>query len=214
MLKKPDYKPNSTKPMMFFAIFFVVMSFILFISGMYYQYKLDLKNKDKIVASLAGTSLDTEEDYGKATKLCENNEISDKDQYLSTYIVKKGDTLKSIATNKLGDGNRTKEIENLNNTQPNKMHYLPLDLYPGKKIFLPPEYVKESSGYLNEFNLVVTRITEEGLIYGYGNVGGYRRILPDDNTYYPDNKNLKVEDCIKSVVDMENGQRVLSISYQ
>lgn len=215
MLKKAKFKKESTLPLTAFSIVFVFVSILLFLLGMQYQKRIDLENKNDIVSNFARTNVTVAENFGEPKNTCTKHNIDEKSQFLSVYVVGQGETLNSIALNKLGNADRIEEIKALNSSNPYPEAVPPpLVLFPGKIIFLPPEFVKESTGYLTQYNLEVTNITEEGLVYGYSKNLGFVGILPDKNTYYVDQKELSVGDCITALVDIQKYRRVLSISSQ
>lgn len=178
---------------------------VAFVFGMKYQsLRRQIPNEQNVTEpdTFGGTAKGTCPSYG----------ISDKSTYLRIYIVRTGDTIEEIARTQLGNVSRADEIRNLNSdTVPTKTAF-PLTITPGKQIYLPPDYIHESTGYLTEYKVEITRITDTGLWYGYYETSPYYEFAPDRRTLYRTKKPVKVGDCVKVLEDVQKLRRVLSIS--
>ena len=141
------------------------------------------------------------------------------DQYLRKYTVKPGDSLLGIAVKELGDQNRIDEIVYLNLSKfPVTVSPSPL-IEVGWTLYLPPDWLKSSSGYLkglqgkvmsvNESNIILTFDKETNRMYGD------KYYLHYDNSinYIP-----KVGDCVTVIMDTSNPggrtPKILKISPQ
>lgn len=74
------------------------------------------------------------------TPACEKSGYAQKWEFLQPYTVKEKDTVQGIAETELGDASRSNEIMQING----------LPLVAGSTIYLPPDIVTKSNGYLKQ----------------------------------------------------------------
>lgn len=134
---------------------------------------------------------------------CQKTGPSQKKEYLLTYILKEGDSFKSIATTELGNSTRVSELTKLNEDQRN--------LTVGSTIFLPPKDITESTGNISEVSGKIIKKDDASwqLTYGGGEKGlgiwmpgFWFKDFTDKDTY-------KVGDCVTILFD--NGVKVYSV---
>lgn len=134
---------------------------------------------------------------------CQKTGPSQKKDYLLTYILKEGDSFKSIAETELGDVTRVSELTKLNEDQRN--------LTVGSTIFLPPKEITESTGNISEVSGKIIKKDEGSwqLTYGGGEKGlgiwmpgFWFKDFPNVNTF-------KIGDCVTILFD--NGVKVYSV---
>lgn len=79
---------------------------------------------------------------------CLRSGFLNKDGYLPTYTIKKGDTILSIAKNVLGDKSRVEELVKLNNDAYPSLSLKSPFVEPGWKLYLPPQNVSKTNGLI------------------------------------------------------------------
>ncbi len=146
--------------------------------------------------------------------LCKNVGILPKDDYLTTYVVKKTDTLQSIAKSELGSSDKTSDI-----IEVNSMLYPSLlssdALSPGWALFLPPTLlhpipqggISGTGGYIsdieqNEIFIRTSSVSEKGFM--------------TNGTIYPKNKAafLTRNECVVIITANNDSSTALYISPQ
>ncbi|MBP7118632.1 LysM peptidoglycan-binding domain-containing protein [Candidatus Woesebacteria bacterium] len=86
--------------------------------------------------------------YVTPTPGCKYEDITSAHEFLPKYIVKKGDTLLSIATKETGDVSRADELVKINKDKYSSLSVKNPFLEVGWNIDLPPVGVKETNGLL------------------------------------------------------------------
>lgn len=150
----------------------------------------------------------------QAEKKCRTYGFSDRDKFLTTYIVKQGDNFSSIATAQLGDASRAKELVNLNAQYPiitSENSFLET----GTKLYLPPKIISRSSGYLFEFNGEITEMIRNDLWKMENKTGTAYYITLNSQTNFADKQKgaYKIGDCV-SVIRDESDQAAYVIASQ
>lgn len=134
---------------------------------------------------------------------CEKSGPSQKRDYLLSYLLKEGDSLKKIAEEQLQDATRVSEITKLNEDQ--------RQLTVGSTIYLPPANIQQSSGSIFEVSGKIVKKDNASwqLTYGGGSTGPgivfpgfWFKDIGSIETY-------KIGDCVTILFD--NGVKVYSV---
>lgn len=142
---------------------------------------------------------------------CKKYNFSSEEDFLPKYVVKKGDTLLSVAKKQLGDNSRIGELIELNKK-----------LYPGLSIdepfieqnwtlYLPPQGVGKTNGKLFEVNGELSINPQDGrwgVNFTNGGAGAFRV-----DKVVSANESFKEGDCVKVLYEGET-LRVFSASHQ
>lgn len=81
---------------------------------------------------------------------CQLNDLQPREDFMPTYIVKRGDTLISVARDQLGSPDRAEELARLNQLEQHPELSLTTPfLEVGWKLLLPPKEIKKSSGQIS-----------------------------------------------------------------
>lgn len=134
---------------------------------------------------------------------CEKSGPSQKKDYLVSYILKEGDNFQKIAETELQDATRVSELTTLNDDQRNLMI--------GSTIYLPPTFIKESSGRLAQVSgrLVKKDNASWQLTYGGGASGPGIGIPAFWLKDIEGLENVIIGDCLTILLD--NGVKVYSV---
>lgn len=186
---KPASLPNAK------LLVFLLLIFLLLL-GFYFGVLFGRK-------SALNSFFDPKQDIARnaANSKCVNNARREGD-FLLTYTVVQGDTLLSIAKSQLGSTSRVNEIIALNKNKYKLSVQMPF-LEQGWILFLPPAYIKNSSGELVEESgelLEINKATSEWSIGGKNFTSFHLRV--SNNTHFPQNENFNLGDCIKLIYDM------------
>lgn len=131
---------------------------------------------------------------------CNNYGRIDKDNYLSTYTVKSGDTLLSIARKQLGSTDNVPVLVALNKDRYSTLSIEKPFVEIGWKLFLPPREPPNIWGDVVAHAGEVAQLTSKGSMV-IKSTSGTTYVHNESSIDYPDG-NLKVGDC--SVVLSEN----------
>jgi len=138
-------------------------------------------------------------------KACTQNGPAQKWEYLVPYVVKEGDTLQSIATTQLNNGNRVNEILQLNGQGPYVV---------GSTIYLPPSSITQSSGNIKEvYGMLVKKDSSYWQLSYSSDPKGLGILIPSfwfDGVSNSDS--FTIGDCIKVLFD--DGNKVFSVAQQ
>jgi len=163
----------------------------------------------------SGISTVQEKPAGK----CEFYGYLDEDFYLSSYITKKGDTLSTIAENKLGDVKRASELITLNKTSYSHLSLKESFLEIGWVIKIPPASIPESEGFLQAVGGEIQEISNNHIFVDIGfrtqgfDTGPAFKIQPWTR-YYGANS-VHTGECIYLIEGTNNNQDgILAISPQ
>lgn len=138
------------------------------------------------------------------TTACSKTGVAEKKEYLKSYILKKGDTINSIAKKVLGDVTRNTEILTLNDDLSK--------LTVGSILYLPPDGISSSSGHITQVSGRIIKKDEASWQISYGGgekgpglwmPGFWFKDLPTVNDF-------KLGDCVTILFD--NGVRVYSVT--
>lgn len=188
-------------------ILFVFLPILGFYFGMNYEERILLQNQS-LKNSLPVNQTVTPTVY--ASK-CTKSNFSSKEEFLTKYTVKQGDTLLSISKSQLKNVSRVNEIIELNKDRyPNLSINTPF-LEQGWILFLPPSFTTSTNGKLYEINGEITEVRSDGTWAIIGQYSTEKR--PDKDTKFPEKKDFKVGDCVKVMFEGDT-QRVLSVSPQ
>lgn len=140
------------------------------------------------------------------TGICKKSGISQKSEYLPTYIIQDGDSLQSIAENQLKDKTRVNELTTLNSGASG--------LSAGSTLYLPPPDIKKSSGNLAQVSGMIVRKDNAVWQISYGGgVSGLGIAIP---AYYfsevANKDTFAVGDCV--TIFMDNGVKVYTATKQ
>ncbi len=134
---------------------------------------------------------------------CDKSGPSQKKDYLVSYLLKEGDTFNKIAENELKDVTRVSELTTLNSDQ--------RQLTVGSTVYLPPEFIKESSGNIFETSGKIVKKDVESWQITYGGgadgpglwiPGFWFKDIPNINSF-------KIGDCVTILLD--NGVKVYTV---
>jgi hypothetical protein len=176
-------------PKVFFALLlvFVFSGLLWFCYGRYFQKKI----YDEMIKSNTTP-------YVEITGKCPSYTPSSKDKFLDSYMVKKGDTLLSIAQSQLGDSSRVYDLVSFNKDEFPQLSLSNSYLETSWKLYLP---FKDTSlptlnGSITQLNGEVVEITNK-IVQLRGPDWG-SQIEFRKNTKFPD-KQIGVGDCLKIV---------------
>lgn len=153
-------------------------------------------------------------------KICQMSVDIPMEQYLRVYKVKKGDTLLSISRTQLGTNDRMKEIIQLNNgIHPDLQNYdTSTQIQEGWNLYLPPSFVKSTTGILYAWKAKVLEETEAGwTLYTGSDYAGFRSysFQKDENTKYFGADSFHAGNCITVLFELANGgYKTIAISPQ
>lgn len=118
-----------------------------------------------------------------------------KDKVLEEYTVQEGDTLLSIATDKLGDSTKVEDIIAFNK---DKYPNLSMDnpyLVAGWKIYIPPKNAAKS---VDDFSVAAGKVIKtDDTSFTLAIKQNEITFRPNENTRYQDVKPLEKGDCVK-----------------
>lgn len=138
--------------------------------------------------------------------ICGKSGLSQKSEFLLSYVIKDGDTLQKIAQDQLGDSKRVNELVKLNENTGG--------MTAGGVLYLPPSFVKNSSGNLAQASGMIVKKDNSFWQISYG--GGISGLGIQIPTYYfseVSNKDeFKLGDCVTLFLD--DGVRVYSVVKQ
>lgn len=135
--------------------------------------------------------------------ICAKTGPSQPKDYLISYILKEGDSFQKIADEKLGDSTRVSELTTLNQDQ--------RQLTVGSTIYLPPSFIKQSSGHIYEVSgKIVLKDNNANwqLSYG-GDPKGPGIVFPGYWFKDIDTSPYQIGDCVTILFD--NGVKVYTI---
>lgn len=158
-----------------------------------------------------------------ATKLpdgsfkCELKDASVFDEFLNQYVVKKGDTLLSIAKNQLNDTSRVQELIELSYSRYPSLSLNNPFIEVGWKLYLPPKFLNVS--HSGKLALVKGEILEDREKYFRVQIhpainAGAGLYEKNKHIVYLGKESFTVGDCVSILVDIAGVNYVLAISPQ
>lgn len=138
-------------------------------------------------------------------KACSKTGLSQKWEYLRSYVIKEGDSLQSIVASELGDPTRLSEVVQLNGAG---------QLLVGSTLYLPPATITKSSGNLRQVNgRLIEKNDSIWHVSFNADKNGQGLLIPTFWFESLTNKGLyAVGDCVTVLFD--EGYKVFSVSLQ
>lgn len=150
-------------------------------------------------------------EVNKQKALCvEDRYTNNPTDFLEAYVVKSGDTLLTVASNKLGNVSRVGELISLNkNTYPGLSVEKPF-IEVGWKLYLPPNSSASTSGRLNQVSGWISNIRQTNPYYIFEVSSNnakthYAAVTLSAQTKLPDGYVPNIGDCVKVIEDEQNG---------
>ncbi len=159
---------------------------------------------------LSKVGVSAPENNGQKTMCMEDRYTNNPADFLETYTVMPGDSLLTIAGDKLGNVSRVGELITLNNgTYPDLSIEKPF-IEVGWKLYLPPNSTDSTSGHLNQVAGWISNIrqTSPNQIFEVSSNNAknyYATVTLSEQTRLPDGYVPTVGDCVKVVEDEQNG---------
>ena len=185
------------------ALFLVLIIFVFLLGVSYQKYPQLFKKQLK-------------QPFVSQKRVCSIYGFLPKKQYLPAYTVKQGDNLLSIVRTQLRDQNRLQEFITLNNDIFPNLKNDPF-LEVGWEVFLPPDYVKRSSGQIHVIaGQVIDDTKERWWVMDSPDVGGSFGVIVDKNTKFANEPKPKKRDCVVMIYDRNgiNGATALFLQKQ
>lgn len=201
---------NSKTLIVLLIIFLFAVGFYI---GMRYQFWILESNMQNNHVALINPQI-------KSKYICSQyGEITDKSQFLQKYTVQPGNSLLSIAKQQLNDVSKVGEIIALNKDMYPDLSLDNSFLEQGMTLYLPDKNWPLSSDDLVQIAGQVTEIDngnsddlkdERIVINGPTFVSS---MLSSNSSIYSQNKQVKVGDCIKSVVELNSTGQLIYLQF-
>ena len=198
-------------PKSLLIILLVFILFFLFWLGLKYQeYILPKALKSKVLQPQISKSPSV-----KLTLKCDLYGFSRKEDFLSQYTVKKGDTLLLITKSQLGDVSRINELITLNKDKYPSLSIENPFLEQAWILSLPPKSFGLTTGQLFEFSGEITTIEKDGY-WAISEPGSTVALFLDKNTKFIRKTTFNKGDCVKAIYETISlgSYKVLSVSPQ
>ena len=195
---------NTTKYIILIALY-VILSMITFRLGMGYELDKQIKLSQQAPVQNQSLKFLKSSPTPAPAVACANPGDIHRDKYAEIYIIKQGDSLLSIAQKQLGSFSRSNEIIYMNDDPVHPDFEAWKNLTIGAKIYLPPKYVKRSTGQVFARDEYVQAITNDYIYTGFEpieniNLIGERYYI-DKDTQYLDSIPLQIGDCVRIIYD-------------
>jgi LysM repeat protein len=170
----------------------------------------ELKNGvEQLTVTVTGT-IGKDRMQGNVSNKCKIDRYSnDLEDFLSTYTVQSGDSLLTIARDQLGDVSRVNELISLNKDRYPSLSIDNPFIEIGWKLYLPPDYTKQTSGRLSRVGGWISNIvSNDPLIFEVNNNLGshFATITISDDTIVPNSFSSAIGECVYVIQDELSGK--------
>ena len=190
---------------------------VVVIVGLFAAYSLGMQGKNGDKSLLTP---DTSTNLTNSTSpICKRYGPVERDEYLTVYIVKRGNTLLSIAKTELKDVSRVNEIITMNQEQFPQLSLNSPFLEQGWKLYLPPKNITNSNGYIFALrgNVHLDTLSNGQQIWGVSErTGGGGSFSLEEWKKYSGSKEFLEGSCVTVIYQGGPGSdhKVLSILFQ
>lgn len=161
--------------------------------------------------SYSKPSINSQNMSGQQASTCAKQGIQSRDDYLPVYIVQSGDSLLSIAKFQLKDGSRVSELITLNSDRYPELSLKNPFLEKGWKLYLPPQSVGVTNGYISMISGNVAVFPENKNLWGVTYIGGQGGTFPSEALT---KDNLKQGDCVTVLYQGGKDLKLFSVARQ
>lgn len=204
---------NNKKIIYILIVFDILFSTLTFFLGTQYEANRQIEDSKKYFQITQTNPLPLN------PKCSKTGDVNRKD-FALVYVVKKGDSLLSIAKNELGSYGRSNEIIMMNDDPVRQDPEKWKNLVVGAQLFLPPSYISRSTGQVFARDMYVQNLDKHFVYVGFKPQAirqpfGEKFFINGD-TKYLDGKPLQVGDCIRIIYDakgLEQQSQALAITH-